>query len=266
MAEKAARILSKVERANEHILDFERSFTAFRDANPYFVDTKRDPHTRELIYYVRNTVDIPPRFALVAGDAIQNLRSALDHLACQLVRSNGQIPGKATEFPICRSAKEYKSESTRKVKGVRPDAKEAIDAIEPYKGGRGEELWVLHELNIIDKHRLLVAVGAAFTGMNIGRFLEGKVRQHFGRQAPRFPDILGILSDAKNSGKPIFPLEAGTVLFVDAPDSEPNQNMEFVTQIAFCEPGVAEGKPILEALHGMANLVQDIVSDFRSYL
>lgn len=266
MSAKVSAILSKVERANEHIGNFEREFVSFKESNPYRFNAKRDPNTRELVYYIENTVITPHRFALIAGDAIQNLRSALDHLVWRLVEANSGTPTRNNEFPISEDAKNYKANSPRKVKGMRPEAKEAIDAIEPYKGGRGEELWVLHRLNITDKHRLLVTVGAALSGMNIGIHLEGKVEQHFGRKSPPMPPIIGLIQDSKNPGKPIFPLEAGTILFTDAPDSELNKNMQFVIQVAFCESGVAEGKPVVETLHGTANLIQNIISDFSSFL
>jgi len=32
-----------------------------------------------------------------------------------------------------------------------------VDAIQPYKGGSGDPLWGLHNLDIEDKHRLLIA-------------------------------------------------------------------------------------------------------------
>ena len=36
------------------------------------------------------------------------------------------------------------------------DAIDAIDAAEPYQGGKGAGLWVLHYLDIADKHHALL--------------------------------------------------------------------------------------------------------------
>jgi hypothetical protein len=94
------------------------------------------------------------------GDAFQTLRTALDHLAYQLflVGTAGSTGvGKQVYFPIASGATEYKRESAHRVKGLRQDA---IDAIEPYKGGKGNDFWVLHSLNNTDKHRFRVAAGS----------------------------------------------------------------------------------------------------------
>jgi hypothetical protein len=57
----------------------------FLATDPYVVGTKRAPETRRLIYYVVKAVPPPIDISLITGDAIQNLMSASDHLAHQLV-------------------------------------------------------------------------------------------------------------------------------------------------------------------------------------
>jgi hypothetical protein len=59
----------------------------------------------------------------------------------------------------------------------------------------------------------------------------------------------------------ICPLKVGDVLF-DSPSSEVDEEMEFTCEIAFNEPGICECEPLLETLHGMAQLVDDIVTGF----
>ena len=83
--ERLALIRVKVERAKEHIRDLEAEVRSFLSKSPYVVGAKRDPQTRKLIYYVANVSETPIKIAPIAGDVIQNLRSALDHLAYQLV-------------------------------------------------------------------------------------------------------------------------------------------------------------------------------------
>ena len=56
---------------------------------------------------------------------------------------------------------------------MRQDAIDAIRALEPYKGGKGENLWVLHRLNNIDKHRLIVTVGSSFQSVDVGTIMFG---------------------------------------------------------------------------------------------
>jgi len=93
-----------------------------------------------------------------AGYIIQNLRTALDHLAFQLVLAAGNRPTKDTCFPIAKSLDVYEKDKIRKTSGMRPEAIQAIDTLKPYAGGN-HFLWGLHSLNNIDKHRVLLTVG-----------------------------------------------------------------------------------------------------------
>lgn len=86
--ERLRQVTLKIKRAKEHVADLERELRAFLDGNPYKVGAKRDPQTRKLIYYVASVEPTPDCLPLIAGDAIQNLMSALDHLAYQIVCSD----------------------------------------------------------------------------------------------------------------------------------------------------------------------------------
>jgi hypothetical protein len=120
------RIRLKVGRARKHISDLEQELKAFFSTNPYKVGVKRDPKTRRLIYYLTDVAEVPEQVSLIAADVLQNLGSALDHLAYSLllVGTGGQ-PGnqaKRVFFPIEDDAAKYASESPRKLKGMTPAA------------------------------------------------------------------------------------------------------------------------------------------------
>lgn len=90
-AERLSRIRLKIERAKKHIREFEQRLEAFRLRNPYGFMREDDPNTGERIYKVRVSEEPPVEdLALIAGDAIHQTRSALDHLAWQLVEANGR--------------------------------------------------------------------------------------------------------------------------------------------------------------------------------
>lgn len=55
-----------------------------------------------------------------------------------------------------------------------------------------------------------------------------------------------------------WPLEAGTVLFADTPDSEVNEHMQFRLHISLGEPGMFEGKPLALVLNHLLNLVKAV--------
>src|SRR5687767_11978858 len=87
-AERLKQITPKVKRAKEHIEALDREIRAFFERKPYKVGTKRNAETGQLIYYVVSVEPTPDSIPLMTGDAIQNLMSALDHLAYQLVCSD----------------------------------------------------------------------------------------------------------------------------------------------------------------------------------
>jgi hypothetical protein len=64
----------------------------------------------------------------------------------------------------------------------------------------------------------------------------------------------------------LFPLKQGDELFRDVPDAEWNPDIKFGFEIAFGEPGVAEGEPLLPTLRAMRDLVGNLISDFDPLL
>jgi len=258
-------VQAKVERAKHHVQDLKGAIESFFAANPYEVGTKRNPETRQLIYYVVRVKDVPPMVNVIAGEVLQSLRSALDHLAYQLVLvGTGQAgPFHYVYFPICDSAEEYESKKLRQIKGMRQNAIEAIDAVKPYKGGN-DTLWRLHKLNIVDKHRLLVTVGSQMRSVDLGAHMASLMKKSTGIE---FPAISAFFRAAPTDPlAPFEPLKAGEELFIDGPDAEPNEHMQFRFEVSLSEPGVLQGEPIIEALHQMVDLVDHLIPTFGPLL
>jgi len=119
--ERLSQVWPKVERAEKHIDDVNAESLAFFKTNPYVVSTKRDLQTRQPIYYLSSTKPIPSHIALIAGDAIQCLMSALDHLAYQIVcaGTNDNPPNPNwIYFPIQDDAAKYEAKKMRKIEGA----------------------------------------------------------------------------------------------------------------------------------------------------
>lgn len=152
---KSRIILSKVERAKKHIEDLHVSLKAFWDSEPNRITFQDDLKERERSYYLVSVADIPLEILNIIGDVLHNLRSALDHVAYALPLAHGVKERSWNQFPIVESAAKYMSADVRgKVQTFRQDVVKAFDALKPYKGGN-DTLWRLHELNKIDKHRLV---------------------------------------------------------------------------------------------------------------
>ncbi len=260
VGQRLRQVTLKVERAKEHVANTERELRAFYDTQPYRIGTNRDPQTGKLVYYLTCAHPTPDRLAIIAGDAVQNLMSALDHLAYQLVcsdTSDNPPNRKWIFFPIADTIEIYEAKKGRKIEGALPDTIAAIDALKPNKGGN-DLLWSLYRLNNIEKHRLLLTVGSQTARMNFGQYMVHSMRKHFGPAA--LEQMASSINFQLVPTDKDFPLKDGTVLLIGTVEDEPNPNQEFSFEVALNEPGIIEGKPLLETLHLMTTLVEGIVT------
>lgn len=174
-AERIALIREKVDRSKKHLDDLVIARNRFFDPKPYVFESKRDPQTGFDIFSVTNLKAPPHEIGLIAGDVIHNLRSALDHLAFQLMLANNQVPDKHTCFPIFDDGPTYNANRARRVRGMAQAAIHGIDAAKPYEGGTNE-LWCLHRLDIADKHHSLLVTLVSVTEMVAGsEFVVGRL-------------------------------------------------------------------------------------------
>jgi hypothetical protein len=144
---------------------------------------------------------------------------------------------------------------------MRQDAIKAICAIEPYLGGKGADLWPFHRLNNIDKHRLIIMVGSSYHSLGIAQVIARNLPAHM-RELMETATANLFIRPADN----LFPLKAGDELFIDAPDAEEHNDMQFRFDIVIHEPGLIEGKPILETLVQFRDRVNCIIEAFRRCL
>jgi hypothetical protein len=154
----------KVERAEKHILDLYNLLGAFpSDPNFHSVSIEEDNARygiKSLVITIhKSTAEFLDEAALIIGDALHNLRGALDILYFEVVRINGVgLASGWTRFPITNTRQEliaFLNGSLKKQQISRPVYDLILDTIKPYRDGNFR-LWSLHEMNIIDKHRLLI--------------------------------------------------------------------------------------------------------------
>lgn len=149
----------KLRRARHHVADLAAQIDAYIASDPlYFEMVEADEAAgfqSGKKWVVRVRQEVPPEFSAIIGDAIHNLRTALDLLACELVRSNGKSD-KDVHFPFAESATAL-AEAIKKRNMDRANA--AVVALlqtsAPYKGGN-EALRAIHDLDIMDKHQALI--------------------------------------------------------------------------------------------------------------
>ena len=255
-----SKIRAKLTRAEHHIQDFQLATQAFYDTTPYTVAVREDAQAGKRVYYIDKADILPDALAAIAADAIQNLRSSLDHLAYQLVLHgrSGTEPDWPVYYPIAKGASEYPAWRGGSIKDVRQEVIDAIDATEPYKGGKGHALWQLNELTGSDKHQILVGAGAFYSGVDIAVDIRNMaLKLGFGNA--KIPDILLRPADK------LLPLKVGDELYIEPLDNEVAQDRRFTFDISFNAPGIIEGEPAIKTLKDMSNLVGSIIDTFEPF-
>lgn len=99
---------------------------------------------------------MPLQVSAALGDCIHNLRSAFDYIAVALTAppiGTGNPTG--AYFPTGKDRLGYEAARAKRMKGAPDSALRIVDALEPWTGGRNL-VRELHDLDIMDKHRLLV--------------------------------------------------------------------------------------------------------------
>jgi hypothetical protein len=167
-----AAVNLRLDRAGEHFVELNRLITAYDLSKPYTVSDGIEGKDQEYVYRLKFTSEPDPRIAVIAGDYLHNVRSALNYLMRGLVSSRAKD---STQFPIFTTDPFARDPITRKyidrkpdsrrtwdryVQGADPRALAYIQSIQPYAAGpRAGKIHYLSAVNWLsntDKHRELV--------------------------------------------------------------------------------------------------------------
>lgn len=246
--DRLAGVLLKIERAKQHIADLDVAIRSFCNSDPYTLRIKEKPEIQHVALYVDSVSPLPDEIALIVGDAVHNLRSAFDHLAWQLVEAGGGTPNHHTYFPICETPHQFASAIGQgEINKMRAGANEVIEALQLYASG-DRTIWNLNALDRIDKHRLVLTVTTFLNawGINIEHL---KQVIWFGER----PVVL-------ETGYEIVNVPALTY------HRQGHKNFKLGLDVAFGQSEVVAGKPVLETLTGMADLVSSLMPQFQPFL
>jgi len=160
----------KLKRGIEHVRTLCSETSAFEEAGAYSFDWARDLRSpQEALYrcYADQREAPPGHWPLLAGEAIQNLRSALDHLVYEAAEGKGK-----TQFPIFTKIDDYRKKGKPMIKTVPEEMWDSIESIQPFsfmpEHADQHPLAILHALSNLDKHRVLATVVSAVTHEGVG--------------------------------------------------------------------------------------------------
>jgi len=267
-----ASTLAKIDRAKKHLGELTGEIGAFHARNPYRIMIDKDSKPGHELHRVRFLEDIPVSWGTIVGDVLHNLRSSLDNLASALVVANGRTGRNVindAQFPIASSELGFQK-SLAALKGVSAEAKRVIERLKPYQGGT-DAFWRLHRLDNLDKHTVLIPVGASHTSIlwkfNTLPGFEAMFADKGGLPAdfvaPELPPM--ILTPANFQ----FPLKDGDVIFDYGlgPDTEGKRkgDFQFTIDIAFGEGQVIDGQPVVPSLQQFIDFVERVVDIFARH-
>ncbi len=240
----------KIKRAKKHILDLDTLIGNFCDSNPYAILAKphRIPEINHTTLYMGEIDSIPDIINLTIGDAVHNLRTALDHMAYQLVFANGRSSADHVHFPICDPCEKFTSAAHGgKIKGMSVGAKKLVRAVQPHVTG-DNTLWYLHRLDIVDKHRLVITsnLDLAGWGVDIMKGNELWFEQGYTFSLEKGQEITNIPTTTYNRQK--------------------HEDFKLILTITFGKSEVLEGESVLPTLHNMHTFVENLVGDFERLL
>lgn len=242
----------KVERAKEHITEANRLIEEGRPFR-YTLESNYDAGERSI--GVERNYPVISQIGIIVGDAIHNLRTALDHRVFQLVAPHcDPFHHRQIQFPFPKDGTEQAVKDRfhqRKINQAPKEVWAALESLKPYPGGN-ENLVLLQELDIMDKHILPIPT-ADYTQ------LSGQVIRKF---APDFP-ITGNFGAGGNAGRdfvwqfsrPNRSTRRARHLTVEKND------LPIPVEIVICETPEAPMRPLMPTLYALTEAVEAALSE-----
>lgn len=229
----------KIEWANKHIGELAAVFQRFLKSDFYRLGLDEQSDGSYVLAF-ESQMPVPGDISMLIGDAIHNLRSALDHVAYEIVADTGRKPSRHVAFPFAKSRQEL----IDAIKGGEVETAAGktlvdliVDTVRPYKGGN-DALYAIRALDIGDKHKLLIPTVSVIGIRGVSGSGDGI----------KFRDLGFAVGEG---GKVNAIGMRGTVKITDK--GEP------VFEVRFAKDQPLEGQPVLPTLHQLSQLVAGVV-------
>lgn len=250
--ELTAPALLKIGRAKHHINDLNRRISAYLSSRPLRLVTLGEPESDRETHFIKEEVPLPLDFALIIGDAVHNLRSALDVLMFSMIGGKAKRPERVM-FPFAKRADTLVSamqNSEAQLAGEKVVAE--IERLKPYPDGN-KWLAALHALDIADKHKLIIptTTTASMSAHELALMLPSIV----GREGVNIVINKGTSFVSSSIGNRATRLANRR----NIRPGEYERDIQPTFEIAFGEGQPMEGYPVIPVLLEMTNIVDTVV-------
>jgi hypothetical protein len=175
---KLIGVYAKIDRAKYHLSHLHVTIETWArtEQENQLASFNYDPDRERVDLHLHRVKPGDINWPLIVGDVVHNLRSALDHLVFQLALLNGASIDqcKKTFFPVCIAEPDLGKALKLVAPYVHPNAWTLIKELQPYKAANipGKDLaqnylWIISQLDIIDKHRMLVVTDKSYRASSV---------------------------------------------------------------------------------------------------
>jgi hypothetical protein len=172
----------KIARADEHLGVLHDEMAAWNDRRPWGFSSHVHDQGRKHFFRLRLLEPIPVSWAVILGETLHDLRSALDQAVYWLTVdwSGTELP--LSSFPVYRRKANFyetkrsgggwsSSGGMYKIRGIGPGPQGFVEKLQPYPQRDGwfycRDLRTIHDLWNQDKHRLVHLWGLRFRDPNV---------------------------------------------------------------------------------------------------
>ncbi|HEV2630133.1 MAG TPA: hypothetical protein VGV41_15980 [Pseudolabrys sp.] len=149
----------KIDRAANHAREL---IKLLNENRPFSYVLETNTQTRKRATFAKKNEAVVMEAAVICGDIVHNLRTALDHAFWQIVSPYvSEHEERTVQFPFCREPHRLDTAiEQRFANRVSTRFVDALRSLRPHtnKGGN-HYLWFVHEFDLGDKHRLLIPIG-----------------------------------------------------------------------------------------------------------
>jgi hypothetical protein len=256
-------VRAKLNRAEQHLDEFNVAFGA--GLSPTRVQLRSKERDAKGNHEAIGDIfpgEPPPGLGVHLGDAVHNTRCALDHLVCQLAIAAGNPAAcDRTQFPIfVDETPDNRKTIQRRIKGLSPAAQAEIERLQPYQrrpaDSSGDLLWMLSELDNIDKHRLLIVINPKFATLQLSVTIDGETKSY---PVSKDPGWSPLKLDA-------VPFRITIPNDPSKPKTDVTVKAEQMTGVVFAKTGMkgCDGLEAIPLIREMIADVRDIVAGFQA--
>lgn len=245
----------KIQRAEKHHSELAALIQKYKPFR-YFVETNFK--TGEKATFAKKDEEVTNQAAIIIGDIIHNLRSALDHTYwnCteQFAKSDGER--KNIQFPITSNEKALKDSVLPGLPSrVSQSFADALASLKPYRDGGNRSLCLIHDLDVMDKHKLLIPTG------NFTKITSAMIQ----KQVPDFPSGLvncGFGNNYRDVGWQVQPMNWTQRRKAKTPTSNVLEK-ELDVPVETVLSDIDSARPALEVLQELVEVTKDACQALR---